>query len=224
MGPAGFWPRYAAWSLDAALVGTPVLALTSLRGPAALDGVVVAFNDLAAQLAARAIDAMRSTQDPWLLAQAWLVDPALPAASARLQAALWQWLQPPIVAFLVLGAVYWIAFEGSPWRATPGKRALGLVVSGVDRQPLGLARAAVRHAAGALSWLTLNAGHALAALPPQKRALHDYIAGARVLGPGRIPGWARAWLVLQAVAAIIAAAWLLRLWSASLQAAVANAW
>jgi hypothetical protein len=39
----------------------------------------------------------------------------------------------------------------------------------------------LRHAAGSLSWLTLNLGHLLAALPPHKRALHDWIAGARVV-------------------------------------------
>src|SRR3546814_8479267 len=38
------------------------------------------------------------------------------------------------------------------------------------------------------SWLTFNLGHALAALPPQKRALHDYLAGTRVRSDERRVG------------------------------------
>jgi hypothetical protein len=97
-----------------------------------------------------------------------------------------------------------------------------LVVPPVDGRPPTRPRAAPRHAAAALSWLTLNLGHALAALPPQKRALHDYIAGARVACSDRdprLPGWASAWIALQLVAGVALVAWLLLRYIAALQAA-----
>ena len=83
-------------------------------------------------------------------------------------------------------------------------------------------RAALRQAAGGLSWITLNIGHLVAALPPRHRALHDAIAGARVMQAGampRLPGWARAWLAAQAFAGIAATAWLMVVVDAALQAA-----
>jgi len=39
----------------------------------------------------------------------------------------------------------------------------------------------LREAASLLSWLTLNLGHALALAAPRRQALHDRIAGTRIL-------------------------------------------
>ena len=83
--------------------------------------------------------------------------------------------------------------------------------------------AVLRHVAGLLSWLTLNLGHALALLPPDKRALHDYIAGTRVVRDARgarMPGWVAAWITLQVVAAVALVAWLLLRYVAALQAGI----
>ena len=121
-------------------------------------------------------------------------------------------LTTPLLWFAAFAAVYWIGFEASRWQATPGKRALHLRTRVLADSSLGWRRAALRHVAGALSWLTLNLGHALAAWTPQKRALHDFLAGTRVIiddnGSARLPVWAKAWLLLQALAALWFSAWL----------------
>ena len=71
--------------------------------------------------------------------------------------------------------------EASRWQGSPGKRAFGLIATDIDgNRPASRARSR-GHFAGVASWITLNLGHLLAALPPQHRALHDLIAGTRVL-------------------------------------------
>src|SRR5699024_7519477 len=94
----------------------------------------------------------------------------------------------------------------SPRQATPGKAALGLRVTATDYGRPSFGRVLARFVAGAPSWALLHLGHALAAWTPERRALHDLIAGTRVLqdapaGPP-LPAWAKAWLVAQAVAAV----------------------
>jgi uncharacterized RDD family membrane protein YckC len=207
---AGFWRRYAAWSLDAAIVAVPVLVLTWSRMSHGLHDARSAFAKLAGRLAALLGEGLVSGGDPLSMAQAGLTDSEVRAASASLESAISQALQPGLLCFLVVAAAYWITFEGGPWQATPGKRALGLSVTDVAGRRIGMARALARHVAGALSWLTLNLGHLLALLPPQRRALHDHVAGTSVLQADadlRLPAWARAWLALQVVATLVAVAW-----------------
>ncbi len=224
--PAGFWQRYAAWSLDAAIVGLPATALAWSRTQSALHEVQRAFDVVAARMAALMIDGLRSTQEPLSMVLGWLQGGALHAESLALQAALWRALQPGMTAFVLFAAIYWVGCERSPWQATPGKRALGLVVTDIEQRPLGLGRALARHVAGIASWLTLNLGHALAAIPPQKRALHDHLAGTRVLqveGESYLPAWARVWLGLQLVFAVALTAWFALAMQGALRLAVENA-
>jgi len=223
LSPAGFWRRYAAWSLDAAIVAIPVVALTWSRTLLALHGVPAAFEALATRMTTLLIDGLDSMQPPVSLALTWMSDHDLRAASDALQSSLGSAVQPALTAFVAVAAAYWIACECSPWQATPGKCALGLVVTDVDSQPISFGRAVFRHVAGALSWLMLNLGHALAAWPPHKRALHDHMAGTRVLQVqenARLPTWARAWLALQALLTITSFAWLLQAMQDALRSAV----
>lgn len=222
MTAAGFWRRYAAWSLDAAMIGVPVALIAWLGNPSGLVDIGDRFDAVAARFAALALEGLRSADHPLLLAQAWLADDALHRAMAGLQSAIVDTLSPGFTAFVVLAAIYWVAFECSPWQATPGKRALDLAVTDLRGQRLGLLRAGVRHVAGSLSWLTLNLGHALAALPPHKRALHDYIAGTRVAQhqPRPLPAWGCVWLLLQAVGAVAATVWLMLRIQGALQRAL----
>jgi uncharacterized RDD family membrane protein YckC len=224
--PAGFLAREAAWSLDASIVLVATALLTWMKVTSALATLQLAWRQVQQVAAMRMAEALSQVSDPVGLVSQLLRDPALRAAAAAAESALYGVLLPPLLVFAVLAAGYWIGFERSAWQATPGKRALALQVTDLQGRRLDLARAAARHVAGALSWLTLNLGHALAAVPPQKRALHDYIAGTRVMhgdGEPRLPGWAKAWVAWQVLLAVGLPAWLVLRYIAGLQAAMLQA-
>lgn len=224
--PAGFWRRYAAWSLDAAIVAMPVLVLSAAGLHTHLQALVSSFVSLLMMLAQRLADALMQGGNLLPLATALAHENAPRAALEAVIGDLRTLLLPPIAWFALFAAGYWIGFERSPLQATPGKRVLGLRVSDLDGQALGWRRATLRHFAGAPSWLLLNLGHALAAWTPQKRALHDYVAGTRVIVEGDdagLPVWAKVWLLLQAVTALWLSAWLYLSLLGALRSAVDNA-
>jgi len=82
-------------------------------------------------------------------------------------------------------AGFWWAYFAFGWGllgATPGKWLLGLrIVDYRQRCPIGLARATLRLAAYSVSSLTLCWGHLLPLLRGDRRALHDILAGTRVV-------------------------------------------
>lgn len=222
--PAGFWRRYAAWSLDFAVLAALALALAWSPWQAGWRAVTGGAAQLSARAGQALADALMSGTPPPVLAQTLLHDPGLHAAAAAVQAGLWRMLWPWLLAYALLAAAWHVGGELSRWQGSPGKRALRLVATDLAGQPLAPARAAVRHVAALASWLTLNLGHALAAVPPQKRALHDYLAGTRVAcadGDPRMPGWASAWIALQVAAGVALLAWALLRYVAALQAATA---
>ena len=229
--PAGFLAREAAWSLDALVVASATALLTWTTVMGALAALQQAWRHLQDVAAVRMADALSQVADPAALASRLLRDPAMHAAAATAESAVYRLLLPPLLVFAALAAGYWIGFERSAWQATPGKRALGLQVTDREGHRLGIGQAAVRHLAGTLSWLTLNLGHALAAVPPHKRALHDYIAGTRVVHvrtvhghpDPRLPGWAKAWVAWQVLLAAGLPAWLVLRYIAGLQAAMLQA-
>src|SRR5690606_26268091 len=197
--------RMAQSMVDALVHGTGALALARgwLRDPAWREAVTALSGAVADAVVAPALLAA-------LLALACVAvfDVSPMHASPRLSA-----LGLRVVdARAALLALAWFAgFEASPLQATPGKRALGLRVVDARGARLALGRAALRHLAGTLSWLSLNLGHLLAALPPRHQALHDRLAGTRVLqrAGARLPAWSLAWLGLQLLAAVAAGACLL---------------
>lgn len=84
--------------------------------------------------------------------------------------------------------LFWIAvyivYEtllSSGGRATVGKLIMGLRVKAADGGDLSLPRAFVRSVSYFISSATLNLGYLLALFTPNKRALHDYAAGSRVI-------------------------------------------
>lgn len=198
--PAGFWRRYAAWSLDAAPVAW--LACMATRTQLHAMGTALAANAraLADRFATTMLHAIEQGDGVLRAAIALAFDPGLRDGSRVLVAVLSRGLASTLVVFAALMLLLHVVFEQGRWHGTPGKRVLGLMVADMHGAPPSLARSLLRNLAGLLSWLSLNVGHALAALPPQRRALHDYIAGTRVLAsPARLPPWARAWLIAQAV-------------------------
>ncbi len=100
--------------------------------------------------------------------------------------------------YFILGGIYFSVMESSRHQATVGKRLLGIKVTNANGQPIGLPQSVGRYCAASLSWISFNLGHALAAWTPERRALHDYVAGTRVenVDPKNLgmPLWA--WVVV----------------------------
>lgn len=202
--PAGFWRRYAAYSLDAAAIGLLCLPLLWSRLARAVDLLFAASDDLLDRIWPM-LDRYSSGADvaPW----DWLDlarDPALHGLIFQLTGALLAVALQCAAIVVAVAAVWFIASESSHWQASPGKRLFGLRVTDVQGARCSRGRIVLRFLAGAPSWLLLNLGHAMAGVTPGKRALHDYLAGTRVeLAPGaspEMPRVARSWLLLQAAA------------------------
>lgn len=233
MRPAGFWRRCAAWSLDALPVGLAALALRAptLRTDAA--ALAAAWNALVDALARRMADAIGGVDAApgagalLALVRGAMRDPALLAASGEVQAALAALALPPLLVFTALFLAWCVGFERSPLRATPGKRALGLRVAAASGDAAGTGRLLLRFLAGTLSWLSLNVGHLLAAIPPAHATLHDRVSATRVVmaadAPDALPPWARAWLWILAAALLLATAWAAAAMAASMRLALDRA-
>ena len=69
----------------------------------------------------------------------------------------------------------------SEWQATVGKRAMSIVVTGMDGSRLTFARATARHFLKYLSGCILGIGFIMAAFTEKKQALHDLIAETLVV-------------------------------------------
>ncbi len=81
---------------------------------------------------------------------------------------------------LPLSALYHIGFN-TRLGATPGKLLGGMRVVAADDSPLGLGRAVARYAAELMSILPFGMGYLVVAVHPERRALHDLLAGTRVV-------------------------------------------
>jgi uncharacterized RDD family membrane protein YckC len=78
------------------------------------------------------------------------------------------------ILLLSVGAWLYCAFtESSPWRATVGKRMLGLQVVTLDGQQLSFGQATVRHFMKFLSLFGLMIGFMMAGWTQRRQALHD---------------------------------------------------
>lgn len=201
--PAGFWRRYAAYSLDAALLGLLALPLCWSRYLVHRSGLVAGLESLQRRLWELLDSALlRPEATPLALASEWAADPTLRGGITALTGTLCDLLLEAGLIYFVLAVVWFIASEASSWQASPGKRAFGLRVTDLAGARPGTGRIVGRFFGAAPSWLLLNLGHAIAAWTPGKRALHDYLAGTRVeLAPGAaaaMPRGARVWLWLQA--------------------------
>jgi uncharacterized RDD family membrane protein YckC len=80
----------------------------------------------------------------------------------------------------LIGAAYGIGFHWR-WGQTVGKMALQIKVVSMDGGPLSLGQATGRYFATFLSALILCIGFIMAGIRSDKRALHDLLAGTRVV-------------------------------------------
>lgn len=200
--PAGFWRRYAAYSLDAAALVLLALPLAWSLARSAAPTVSTHYAGLQLRLWELFDASLSQGGDPFAQVLGWARDPALrDSMSALMLGLLWPLLLT-LLALVVVAAAWFIASESSRWQASPGKRAFGLRVTDADGGRCGPARIALRFVAGAPSWLFLHLGHAMAGWTRDKRALHDMLSRTRVeLAPGaspQFPRLARSWLLLQA--------------------------
>ena len=85
-------------------------------------------------------------------------------------------------AQFAISAAYYSLFA---WKfgGTPGKLALGLRIVRPDGSRLSLGLSIGRYAAMMVTNFTMGIGYAMAAIDEEKRALHDRLAGTRVIKP-----------------------------------------
>jgi uncharacterized RDD family membrane protein YckC len=86
-----------------------------------------------------------------------------------------------VLLFLVGNWVYFAVLESSPWRATLGKKLLGLEVVDLQGNRVSFARASARFFAKILSSMTFLIGFLMAGFTQKKQALHDLVAGCLVI-------------------------------------------
>lgn len=152
---AGFWKRFAAYIIDALILGVaswivilPVLGLIGL-GASSME-----YND----------EMMMDDEA------------AAGLAAAMVGASLMMW-----VVVAAAGWLYFALMESSSKQATLGKMALSIIVTDVNGNRLSFGRASGRYFGKILSGLILYIGFIMAAFTEKKQALHDMIAGCLVV-------------------------------------------
>ena len=86
--------------------------------------------------------------------------------------------------FIAMTAASWLYFglmESSPWQATLGKRAVGIMVTDTEGKRISFARASGRYFASWLSTLVAFVGYILGAITVRKQTLHDLIVRTVVI-------------------------------------------
>ena len=205
MSVAAFKARYAAYTLDLALL-SPLIAAVAwgpLRAARAawwgMGGAMLLALDRAFGSGAIALFDLATALRGDAEFMAAMTQGMAAFLAALASAGLWAWL---------LVAAYFVGFETSPWRATLGKRALGLRVMAADGLPAAWPRVLLRFLAAGPSWLLLHLGHALVMFRDDGRAGHDLAAGTRVDGAaGPLPLWVGLWLGLQGFAVAMLLGW-----------------
>ena len=82
---------------------------------------------------------------------------------------------------IAISWMYFAVFESSGWMASPGKKALGLIVTDEQGMRLSIGRATRRYFAKILSALILGLGFVMVAFTARKQGLHDKIFHTLVL-------------------------------------------
>jgi uncharacterized RDD family membrane protein YckC len=81
----------------------------------------------------------------------------------------------------MLPILYFALFEASSWQGSPGKLALGLVVTDLRGRRLGFARALARQGLKLLDVATSMVTFLIAAFTDRGQAIHDRLAGTLVV-------------------------------------------
>ncbi|MEO7072484.1 MAG: RDD family protein [Rhodanobacter sp.] len=151
---AGFWKRVAAYIIDAIIIYIPSSLIDRMFGGVAAKATLEQAVTNAAG-------------DPHLMM----------AAQQVYYAAMW----PALVASVVLAWLYFALMESSAWQATLGKMAIGIRVTDLHGQRIGLPRALGRYGVKIISFLIVCIGVLMVAWTARKQGLHDKVAGTLVL-------------------------------------------
>jgi uncharacterized RDD family membrane protein YckC len=108
------------------------------------------------------------------------IDPGNPDAAVGLIMSAMRQVALASAVSMLIGLFYSVIFVG--WCGqTPGKMLLGLKIIRVDGGEADYIKAFIRWIGYLISALPLAVGYIMAAFTENKRALHDYIAGTRVV-------------------------------------------
>lgn len=92
--------------------------------------------------------------------------------------------QQDVAIRLLIFMIEWVYFallESSPWRASVGKKVLGLVVTDLKGNRISFTRASARYFCTILSGFILMAGFIMIAFTQKKQGLHDILTGCVVI-------------------------------------------
>lgn len=87
---------------------------------------------------------------------------------------------PGLISALI-GFLYFTLFESSKHQATPGKMALGIIVTDLNGHRISYQKAVIRWLSKIISGLLLMIGYIMVAFTAKKQGLHDKIAGTLVI-------------------------------------------
>ena len=92
------------------------------------------------------------------------------------------------VLSLFIGIAYFVGFEGSSKQATPGKMAVGVIVTDETGGRISYPRAFGRYLGKIVSALVLLIGYIMIGFHEKKQGLHDIMAGTYVVRgtPGNV--------------------------------------
>ncbi len=155
MSYAGFWKRFAAYCIDALILGVAAwLLLLPILGVIGL-GMADSMDLQSGEMSEEATQGMIAT-----------FIGAYFSFLAVLTIASW---------------LYFALMESSAKQATLGKMALSIIVTDVNGNRLTFGRATGRYFGKIISGLILYIGFLMAAFTEKKQALHDIIAGSLVV-------------------------------------------
>lgn len=156
MSYAGFWKRFAAYCIDAIILGVAAwLLLLPILGVIGLG-------------MADSMDSMQSGE---------MSEEATRGMIATFIGAYFSFL----AVLTIASWLYFALMESSAKQATLGKMALSIIVTDVNGNRLTFGRATGRYFGKIISGLILYIGFLMAAFTEKKQALHDIIAGSLVV-------------------------------------------
>jgi len=82
---------------------------------------------------------------------------------------------------IMIGWLYYAIAESSSYQATPGKIALGIIVTDSEGKRISFLRATGRYFAKIISWIILLIGFIMIAFTQKKQGLHDILADTLVV-------------------------------------------